>query len=324
MRFSPKGDRLLTDGQGSTVRVWNLEGKQLAVLKGGWSENWKGVISPDGNYTVTIGKSNTIQIWDLEGNRVAISPQIPEAISALQFSPKGDSIALAGGNGMVRLLNLQGKEIVAFKAHPTFVNDVYFTVDGDRLITISSGGPAQLWDLKGNQLATIKKEAQFTPESGGYPTSSNSLNFSVFSPKSGRFVTIIGDDIAYLWDLKGKQLGALQGRDGWFEWRVESNPNAVQLSSNAESVLRIATQGKDGTVRVWDSKGQQIAEYEGYAMALSPDGNEILVVSKNDNIPRIWRVDDLDGLLKRGCDWLRVSIALGSSKEDRQMCGIKD
>ena len=334
VRFSPKGDRVLTEGEGSTVRVWNLEGKQLAVLKGGWSKNWKGVISPDGKYTVTIGESNTIQIWDLQGNRVAVSPQIPEAINALQFSPKGDSIALAGGNGMVRLLNLQGKEIVAFKAHPTFVNDVYFTVDGDRLITISSQGPAQLWDLKGNQLATIKKGAQFNSESPEYRTGSNALNKSVFSPKSGRFVTIIADDIAYLWDLKGKQLGALQGRDGWFERNLESNPNAVpnavQFSSNGESVaggdsvLRIATQGRDGTVRVWDSKGQQIAEYEGYAMALSPDGNEILVVSKNDNIPRIWRVDDLDGLLKRGCDWLRVSIALGSSKEDHQMCGIKE
>jgi WD40 repeat protein len=218
---------------------------------------------------------------------------------------------------------------VAFKAHPTWVNDVYFTVDGDRLITISPEGPAQLWDLKGNQLATIKNGVQFNSDSPEYPTSSNALNFSVFSPKSGRFVTIIADNIAYLWDLKGKQLGALQGREGWFEPDVESNPNAVQLSSNGESeaggdsVLRIATQGKDGTVRVWDSKGQQIAEYEGYAMALSPDGEEILVVSKNDNIPRMWRVDDLDGLLKRGCDWLRVSIALGS-KEDHQMCGIKE
>jgi WD40 repeat protein len=328
--FSPKGARLLTDGKDLTVRVWNLEGKQLAVLKGGWSKNWKGIISPDGKYTVTIGESNTIQIWDLEGNRIALSPQIPGFINALQFSPKGDSIALAGGKGMVRLLNLQGKEIVAFKAHPSWVNDVYFTVDGDRIITISSGGPAQLWDLKGNQLATIKKEAQFNSESPEYPTSSNALNLSVFSPKSGRFVTIIGDDIAYLWDLKGKQLGALQGREGWFEPFLELNPNAVQLSSNGESeagrdsVLRIATQGADGKVRVWDSKGQQIAEYEGYAMALSPDGKEILVVSKNDNIPRMWRVDDLDGLLKRGCDWLRVSIALGSSKEDHQMCGIKD
>jgi WD40 repeat protein len=311
VRFSPKGDRLVTDGadgEDRTLRVWNLEGKQLAVLKGEWYENWKGVISPDGKYTVTREQSNTIQIWDLEGNRVAISPQSPDAIHSLQFSPKGDSIATAGGNGMVRLLNLQGKEIVAFKAYPSWVHEVYFTPDGDRLITLSSQGPAKLWDLKGNQLATI--EAQFNSESPGYPTASNAVDFSVFSPKSGRFVTIIG-------------------REGWFEWRVESNPNAVQLSSNGESeaggdsVLRIATQGKDGTVRVWDSKGQQIAEYEGYAMALSPDGKEILVVSKNDNIPRIWRVDDLDGLLKRGCDWLRVSIALGS-KQDHQMCGIKE
>ncbi len=145
----------------------------------------------------------------------------------------------------------------------------------------------------------------------------------MFSPKSGHFVTIIGDDIAYLWDLKGKQLAALQGSQGWFEWtKFESNPDAVQISSDG---ARIATLGQDNKVRVWDAKGNQIAEHEGYAMALSPDGKQIVVVSSKDNIPRMWRVDDLDGLLDRGCDWLRGYLAVASvSKEDRQMCGIKD
>ncbi len=316
VRFSPKGDRILTAEENSNLRVWdniqvwNLAGRQLAVLKGEWGLNWKNPISPDGKHTVTRGKGNTIQIWDLEGNQVVISPQILGSIYALQFSPKGDSIATAGGHGMVRLWNLQGKELVAFKAHPSWVHDIYFTPDGDRIMAIKPDG-ARLWNLRGNQLASLEELDKR----------------AVFSLNGKRFVRLSGN-VASVWDWQGNKLATLQGREGWFETILEFYPNAVQLSSDGDSeagrdsVLRIATQGKDGTVRVWDSEGQQIAEYEGYAMALSPDGRQIVVVSKNDNIPRMWRVDDLDGLLKRGCDWLRVSIALGTSKEDRQMCGI--
>jgi WD40 repeat protein len=234
---------------------------------------------------------------------------------------------------MVHLWDFRRKELVAFKAHPSWVNDVYFTPDGDRLITItppsqggltvdldSSGGLVKLWDLRGNQLAILDK-GLFRSESGNYST--NSLR-QVFTSKSGRFVSPFSD-VAFLWDVKGNQLATLQGREGWFEKNLEFNPHALQLSSDGDSVLRVATLGQDNKVRVWDAKGNQIAEYEGYAMALSPDGKQVVVVSSKDNIPRMWRVDDLDGLLDRGCDWLRGYLAVASvSKEDRQMCGIKD
>jgi WD40 repeat protein len=85
---------------------------------------------------------------------------------------------------------------------------------------------------------------------------------------------------------------------------------------------RIATLGQDNKVRVWDNKGNQLAEYEGYKMALSADGQQIVVVSQADNIPRVWQVSDVDGLLKRGCDWLRLAIMLDIDADDRRLCGI--
>ncbi len=330
VRFSPKGDRVFTVEENGIIRVWNLEGKQLTLLKGKWGSNWKNPISPDGKYAATGGGGNSIQISDLAGNRIARSPQIPTGIHALQFSPKGDSIAIAGGS-MVHLWDFRSKELVAFKAHPSWVNDVYFTPDGDRLITItppsqggltvdldSSGGLVKLWDLRGNQLAILDK-GLFRSESDNYST--NALR-QVFSSKSGRFVSPFSE-VAFLWDVKGNQLATLQGREGWFEKNLEFNPHALQLSSDGE---RIATLGREDKVRVWDAKGNQIAEHEGYAMALSPDGKQVVVVSNKDNIPRMWRVDDLDGLLARGCDWGVRGYLAGTPQwdKDRQICGVKD
>jgi hypothetical protein len=57
---------------------------------------------------------------------------------------------------------------------------------------------------------------------------------------------------------------------------------------------------------------------------MCPDGKTITVVSREDNIPRVFPVDDLDGLLKRGCDWLRPYLeTVRGSESDRQMCRIK-
>jgi WD40 repeat protein len=326
VRFSPKGDRVFTVEENGIVRVWNLGGKQLTVLKGKWGSNWKNPISPDGKYAVTEGGGNSIQISDLAGNRIALSPQIPGSIHALQFSPKGDLIAIAGGDGMVHLWDFRSNKLVAFKAHSSWVNDVYFTPDGDseagrdsvlRLMTITPDGLVQLWNLKGDRLATVKK-GEFRWESGIHSVS-DTLHYSVYSPKSGRFV-YSSHKVAFLWDVKSNQLAVLQGREGWFPVLLKWNSDAVQLSSDGN---RIATLGEDGKIRIWDSKGNQIAEYEGYAMALSPDGKQIVVVSNKDNIPRMWQINDLDGLLKKGCDWLRGYIVLDNGNDsDRQMCGI--
>ncbi|MCY7394038.1 MAG: WD40 repeat domain-containing protein, partial [Leptolyngbyaceae cyanobacterium CAN_BIN12] len=113
------------------------------------------------------------------------------------------------------------------------------------------------------------------------------------------------------------------GEPGWFgSALIWETTDRIQFSDRGD---RIATLGNDGKVRSWDNYGNQLGEYEGYAMALSPDGKQIVVVSQADNIPRIWRVDDLNGLIQRGCDWLREKIEIDRSDPnfDRDMCTIK-
>ncbi|MBD2067534.1 AAA-like domain-containing protein [Leptolyngbya sp. FACHB-671] len=332
IEFSPTGDRILTHGYSSlgegTVEVWDFEGNQSTVLSGNWGTNWQRPISSDGRYVATFRQGNTIQIWDMEGNQIATSPPISEELESLQFNPQSDRIVTASGNGMVRLWNLQAQEIDSFQAHSEYVNSAYFSHDGKQIITVtppdisrSLDTAVKLWDLQGNLIGTIQDSNFSTATQSIY---TNDLSDTIFIPESGRFVKPF-EQVAFTWNMEGN-LQAIKGRTGWLKEPVESYPGTLQVSLSGD---RIAALGEDNRIRVWDNNGNQIAEYEGYAMALSPDGKSIIVVSQADNTPRLWRLDDLDGLLQRGCNWLQPYFAHGdsfgaNSEQDRQMCDFND
>ena len=95
---------------------------------------------------------------------------------------------------------------------------------------------------------------------------------------------------------------------------------------------RIVTSGSDGTTRIWDLNGNQIAQYEGWGfvnadwslIALIQDPNPLLPNQSPGQVVTLWPVDDLDGLIARACEklqwYLRQSPNVTDS--DRALCGI--
>jgi hypothetical protein len=88
----------------------------------------------------------------------------------------------------------------------------------------------------------------------------------------------------------------------------------------------LATGSNDGTARLWDLSGKQIAEFTGHqgpvwSVCFSPDGRT-LATGSNDGTARLWRVESLDELLARGCEWLRDYLASHPEARERlRVCG---
>lgn len=95
---------------------------------------------------------------------------------------------------------------------------------------------------------------------------------------------------------------------------------------------RIATGDSDGTTRIWDLRGQQIAQYEGRLGDINDDWSRVAIVQESnrllsdssDDVVTLWRMDDLEGLIERGCERLRPYLLQSPtvSDADRAMCNL--
>ena len=88
----------------------------------------------------------------------------------------------------------------------------------------------------------------------------------------------------------------------------------VRIAIFSPNGKRIVTASDDKIFRIWDISGKLLAQYKYSSLFVSqanfsPDGKHILAHvqgnSPEQNKVLIWRIDELDGLLARGCDWLK-------------------
>ena len=68
----PHCDHILTASQDKTARLWDVEGRQLSVLRGHEGGVRSAVFSPAGDRIVTASQDKTARLWDLEGNLLAV------------------------------------------------------------------------------------------------------------------------------------------------------------------------------------------------------------------------------------------------------------
>ncbi len=288
--FSPTGCSIVTAGENDTVKLWNLSGQQIVQLSGhqGWVRSVS--FSPDEQHIATAGHDGIVRLWNLSGNQLAQWEGHQRGVNSVSFSPDGRCLATAGRDGIARLWDLSGNQLAQLNNHQGWVNSVSFSPNGQLLATAGEDATARLWDLFGNQLA------QFDGHRGW-------VNSVSFSPDGQRLATTGHDGIVRLWDLSGKQMAQFNTHQG----RVYS----VKFSPDGQC---LATVGDNGTARLWDLSGRQLAQWEShqgkvYSVSFSPDGQCLATVG-DDGMVWLWRVEKLDELLHRGCNWLKDYLSI--------------
>jgi WD40 repeat protein len=95
-------------------------------------------------------------------------------------------------------------------------------------------------------------------------------------------------------ELKLSVLGQLQqtGNTGQERNRLEGHQGRVDSVMFSADGSKLATSGEDGTARIWDSAGRQLAELKGSqwgssSVELSPDGSKLATLGE-DGTTRIW------------------------------------
>ncbi|NJK49649.1 hypothetical protein HC931_17195 [Candidatus Gracilibacteria bacterium] len=157
--LTPKvGQQIVTTSRDGTAKLWNLQGKLLAEMRGHEDLVYRATFSPDGRKIATASRDGTAKLWDLQGNLIADLKSDPFAIYSVSFSRDGQRIATASSDGTARLWDLEGNLRTEFKGQEDSIYGIDFSFlrspalfvkkAAPQVVTVSRDGTIRIWQVE--------------------------------------------------------------------------------------------------------------------------------------------------------------------------------
>jgi WD40 repeat protein len=321
--FSPDGARLLSSGLDKSVRLWGARaGRESLALTVSPNPRfaipaWGVGFSAGGREVVGVASDGTVRAWDAASGREAWSALArPTPLVKACLSPDGRLLAAAAGD-VARVWEARtGKALCELAGHTARVTHLAFSPDGRQLVTTSDDRTARLWDAQTGRGAFVLtghtaalQWACFSPDGRRLATTSKGVvrlwdvasgqalatfetdaapSFVYFSPDGERLLisdppSVAPGDCARVLDARtGRPLLTLRGHSG-----------SVIDAAFSPDGERLATLGRDNTLRLWDARsGREVlllrVPGELFARVLfSPDGRR-LAVGSHDGAVHVW------------------------------------
>jgi WD40 repeat protein len=303
--FSPDSKRIITTSNDKTARVWDTSGKRLLLLVGHEGGVELAAFSPDGKYilTTTYEPSQTSRIWSQSGQLLATFKA-----RGMAWSPNSKYIMVKfdyDGKNNSSLWDISGKKIVQFNKSENSYLGASFSSDGERIVT-TDRNKIIIWNTSGKKLSEFKVDRDIANPS--------------FSPDGKLILATSADNRAIIWDANGKQLVEIPHPDRLGYAKFSPDGKLIVTASSANTNM------SHSTFQMWDISGKQLGQYKYLSTFLqevnfSPDGKYIYAHIQGNrpslNSVLIWPIDDLDGLLTRGCDRLNNYLNIHPQVRER-------
>ncbi|WP_271254809.1 NACHT and WD repeat domain-containing protein [Pseudanabaena sp. Chao 1811] len=269
--FSPDGKTIASGSYDKSIKLWNLEGKELSTLTG--HSNWVRSVafSPDGKTIASGSYDKSIKLWNLEGKELRTLMGHSNGVLSVAFSPDGKTIVSGSSDNSIKLWNLEGKELRTLTGHSNVVRSVAFSPDGKTIASGSYDKSIKLWNLEGKELRTLTGH-------------SNVIRSVAFSPDGKTIASGSSDNSIKLWNLEGKELRTLTGHS-----------NGVLSVAFSPDGKTIASGSSDNSIKLWNLEGKELRTFMGHSngvwsIAFSPDGKTIVSGSSDKSI-KLWNLE---------------------------------
>ncbi|MCG6928633.1 MAG: protein kinase [Acidobacteria bacterium] len=273
---APDGQRALTAGLDSTLRLWDLEsGQALAALSGHDGAATSVTYLGAGKRAVSGGRDATVRVWDLGDTRLLRTLEgHGETVSAVDASPDGTRVVSGSWDGTVRLWDLRrGADAHVLEGHGAQVTTVRFSTDGGAVASGGWDGAVRIWETAGGEPVCVLEGHE------------GNVTAVALHPTGRSVASGAADGTVRLWDPRGRRvMRTLAGHEGEVA-QVVFTPDGRFLVSS----------GRDHTVRLWDLRrgtGARVLTYPEavHGIAVSPLGNRLLAAVADDDV-HVWHLD---------------------------------
>lgn len=154
-----------------TVKLWRIDGTEIATFRGHAAGTWGVAFSPDGSTLVSSSGDKTVKLWRLASPKPATPHPTPapkgqgslfktlqghnSAVIGVAFSPNGELIASVSDDRMAKLWSRDGKLLHNLKGHDSGIWSVAFSPDSQTIATGSNDGMIKLWKSNGTLLTNL-------------------------------------------------------------------------------------------------------------------------------------------------------------------------
>jgi WD40 repeat protein len=344
--FSPDGQRIVTASDDGTTRLWDLEGRTLAVFRGHLGIIWDVTFSPNGRSVLTASKDKTARLWESTQSLLPTIEGYRNIVTTAVYNSNETYILTSSTDGTTCLWDTGGHRRATYQGVAKLMADNVLSPDGRYLLTTQQeNGQVHLWRLPpnvqgftssaqddgSNGLAGDVTRLEVQPDVGTSELDaplvtlivleatggSREIRKAVFSTDARR-ILVLTEESARLWDRQGKLVAALEGPN--LNPREKLAVNYAMFSPDSQ---RILSGSINGTVWVWTMDGQLVASFltdsksawdNLFSVTFSPDGQRILTTIRQS--ADLW---DTDGyhLTKLPCNTNKVKRGLFSPKGDR-------
>ncbi|HEY5923391.1 MAG TPA: protein kinase [Kofleriaceae bacterium] len=334
---TPDGAYVITGSDDSTARVWKLADGTSIELRGHDGPIETITLSSDGKHLATAGTDGDVRLWEipsgagrlLQGHRstvrgIAFSPDNTRLASTAEDGklfvwdvtsaagieifthPAGlrpvawfdNTVVVVGGfDGKLGRYDTKTKKGTMMQAHDAEMRCIAVSPDRQHLITGDENGLVAMWTGDGKRVRTLGRHTDVARE-------------VLFTPDGKLAVSAGGDPIVRVYAIPDGKPYDLTGHD-----------NGIKDIAIDRDGKLVASAGIDNTVRVWAIDGKPARTFLGTndavkAVAFTPDRR--LVSGAENNIARIWRLDDIEqpprGRALR--QWLDTHTNLEEQKPD--------